>query len=43
MRIYARQSLVSDVNHEHMFDVTEDGMTFYKDFFGKPYPFRKYD
>jgi len=26
-----------------MFDVTESGMWFYKDFFGKAYPFRKYD
>ena len=43
MRIYARQSLVADVNHEEMFNVTEAGMSFYKDFFGQPYPFRKYD
>jgi len=34
MRIYARQSLVSDVNHEEMFNVTESGMTFYQEFFG---------
>lgn len=43
MRIYARQSLIDDVRHEEMFNVTESGMTFYKDYFGKPYPFRKYD
>jgi aminopeptidase N len=43
MRIYARKSLVADVNHSHMFDVTECGMWFYKDFFGKAYPFNKYD
>lgn len=43
MRIYARKSLINDVNHEEMFTVTEAGMAFYKDFFGKPYPFRKYD
>ena len=43
MRIYARQSLINDVRHEEMFNVTESGMTFYKDYFGKPYPFRKYD
>ncbi len=43
MRIYARKTLIDDVNHKLMFDVTESGMVFYKDFFGKPYPFRKYD
>ena len=43
MRLYARRSLVADVNKEEMFNVTEAGMTFYKDFFGKEYPFRKYD
>ena len=43
MRIYARQTLLNDVNHKEMFNVTEAGMEFYKDFFGKPYPFRKYD
>ena len=43
MRIYARKTLVEDVNHKLMFDVTESGMLFYKDFFGKEYPFRKYD
>lgn len=43
MRIYARQTLVQVVNHEEMFNVTESGMEFYKDFFGEPYPFRKYD
>lgn len=43
MRIYARASLVSDVNHVEMFKVTEAGMVFYRDFFGKAYPFRKYD
>jgi len=43
MRIYARSSLLKDVNHELMFNVTESGMWFYKDFFGIAYPFRKYD
>lgn len=43
MRIYARKTIVQDVNHEEMFNVTESGMEFYKDFFGEPYPFRKYD
>jgi len=35
--------MVADVNYDHMFDVTECGMHFYKDFFGKAYPFNKYD
>ena len=43
MRIYARKTLLADVNHELMFDVTESGILFYKDFFKKDYPFRKYD
>ena len=43
MRIYARQSLVADVNHEEMFNVTESGISFYNDYFGQAYPFRKYD
>ena len=43
MRIYARQSLVADVNHEEMFTVTESGFTLYNEFFGQTYPFRKYD
>ena len=43
MRIYARQTLMEEVNHELMFNVTESGMWFYNDFFQTPYPFRKYD
>ena len=43
MRIYARQTLMADVNHTLMFDVTESGMLFYNDFFQTKYPFRKYD
>lgn len=43
MRIYARKSLLESVNHELMFNVTIGGMWFYKEMFGKAYPFRKYD
>lgn len=43
MRIYARKSLVDSVNTEEMFKVTRAGMTFYKELFGKDYPFAKYD
>ena len=43
MRIYARQSVFKSVKAELMFKVTEAGMKFYKDFFGKAYPFKKYD
>ena len=43
MRIYARQSLVADVDHERMFMVTQCGIEFYEVFFGRKYPFRKYD
>jgi aminopeptidase N len=43
MRIYARASLKKDINHEEMFLVTQAGMRYYKDLFGKEYPFGKYD
>jgi len=45
MRIYARKTLLADLAHlsEEMFNVTSAGMHFYADYFGKAYPFRKYD
>ena len=43
MKIYVRPSLISQVNHQEMFDVVESGITFYEDFFGCPFPFDKYD
>jgi aminopeptidase N len=43
MRIYARSSVLDSVNKDLMFSVTEGGMRFYKEFFGKAYPFNKYD
>ena len=43
MRIYARKSLKEDINHKEMFLVTQCGMRYYKELFGKEYPFTKYD
>ena len=43
MRIYARKSLIGEVDTEKMFDVIESGIKFYQEFFGTPYPFAKYD
>jgi len=45
MRIYARKTVFADLSRtsEEMFAVTMGGMHFYKDLFGKAYPFRKYD
>ena len=43
MRIYVRQSCLGDVNQEDMFTATQCGITFYEEFFGRKYPFRKYD
>jgi aminopeptidase N len=31
------------LNHEGIFEATATGMNFYKDLFGTPYPFSKYD
>jgi aminopeptidase N len=43
MKIYARKSLIKDCDFDEMFKVTQAGMTYYKELFGKAYPFRKYD
>ena len=43
MRIYCRASLFSEIDHMHLLDVIESGIKFYEDFFGTPYPFRKYE
>jgi len=43
MRIYARKSIMSEVNHEEMFLATQTGIKFYTDLFGCGYPFNKYD
>jgi aminopeptidase N len=42
MRIYARKTLFP-INGEEMFRVTRVGMKAYKEFFGRAYPFGKYD
>ena len=31
------------VNYEEFFKITMAGMDYYKEFFGTPYPFSKYD
>ena len=43
MRIYARKSVMDDVEHEEMFLATQTGIKFYTDLFGCGYPFKKYD
>lgn len=45
MRIYARKTVFEalSLSHDEMFNVTQAGIRFYEDFFGYPYPFRKYD
>jgi aminopeptidase N len=45
MRIYARKTVFDalTLSHDEMFNVTQAGIRFYQDFFGYPYPFRKYD
>lgn len=43
MRIYARKSLLSELNFDEMFNVTQAGIRFYSVFFGAQYPFNKYD
>ena len=43
MRVFARQSLMDYVDHESLFEVTSLGMKHYKNMFGRPYQFSKYD
>jgi len=43
LRLMARQSLAGFVAVDEWFEVTQNGMTFYKDYFDIPYPFEKYD
>lgn len=43
MRIYMRKTLKEDFKSDEMFNVTQAGIKYYKDFFGKAYPFKKYD
>ena len=43
MRIYARKTMMKEVNHVDMFHCTQVGITHYTEMFGKGYPFSKYD
>jgi aminopeptidase N len=43
LRLMARQSLAEYVAVDEWFEVTQGGMTFYRDYFDIPYPFEKYD
>jgi aminopeptidase N len=43
LRLMARQSLAEYVAVDEWFEVTQGGMTFYRDYFDLPYPFEKYD
>lgn len=43
LRLMARQSLAKYVAVDEWFEITQKGMTFYKDYFDIPYPFEKYD
>jgi aminopeptidase N len=43
MRIYARKSIIKELNFDEMFSVTQAGIKFYSVFFGAQYPFNKYD
>ena len=43
MRIYARKSLIGELNFDEMFTITQAGIKFYSVFFGAKYPFNKYD
>lgn len=43
LRIFMRESLKNCGDVEEFFRITKTGMEWYKDFFGLPYPFNKYD
>ena len=43
LRLMARQSLAEYVAVDEWFELTQDGMTYYRDYFDIPYPFEKYD
>ena len=46
LRLYLRASVLKDVERdvlEEMLSTTQTGMLFYKDLFGMPYQFSKYD
>lgn len=43
MRVYARQSLMKEVNLEEFISVSQHGFRYFTDLFGMPYQFSKYD
>ena len=43
MRLFARQSVAAQVAPADWFKYTKAGLAYYDDYFGVPYPFKKYD
>ncbi|WP_283102731.1 aminopeptidase N [Shewanella abyssi] len=43
LRLFARQSVADQVTPQDWFTYTQQGLTFFDDYFGIPYPFKKYD
>nr|WP_283104545.1 aminopeptidase N [Shewanella olleyana] len=43
MRLFARQSVAEQVTAEDWFTFTKQGLTFFDEYFGIDYPFKKYD
>ena len=43
MRVYARKSLISEVNHQEIFKITQASIKFFRDLYNEPYPFTKFD
>ena len=43
MRLFARQSVAAQVTPEDWFRYTKQGLAFFDNYFGIPYPFEKYD
>ncbi len=43
LRLFVRQSMKDYANHEFWLEMTRQGFDYFDDYFGLPYPFRKYD
>ena len=43
LRLFARRSLAPYVEADEWLDISRKGLAFYGDYFGVPYPFKKYD
>ncbi|EHC07811.1 aminopeptidase N [Shewanella baltica OS625] len=43
MRLFARESVANQVTPQDWFNYTKQGLTFFDNYFGIPYPFKKYD